>query len=445
MRLNPSRDSLDVPKLLFLTSIMMAVFLYGTAVGRYNIFPFSMIQFAWGSVNQVFQERDTILGLRPTLLLEEARHGGDGVTLFKQDAATPGLTLLGGFFDEDLGFRLIRLDGTIVNRWPARFHEIFPDPSHVKPADRIPQTDWNAGVQGSRVFPDGSLVFNFEGLGLVKLDRCGAVQWTLPQMTHHSVDLAEGGGFWVPGTRYVDGPSVHPGIAPPYDEDTILKVSPDGKILQEISVLSLFFENRLEYLLFANGLENIEVPEKQNLTHLNDIEELKSDMAAHFPEFAAGDLLVSLRNYNLVMVVDPRTHKVKWYQTGPWLKQHDPDFRPNGTISVFNNRSDGTETGSILGGSNIMEVDPRSGSTRVRYGNKPNQKLFTKFRGKHQWLDKGHLLITEAHAGRVFEIDAQGRTVWEYVDRYDEENVAIIAGAIRYPERYFTVKDWRCN
>jgi len=435
----------DPATLLFLTSIVLTVFIYGAAVGRYQIFPFPLIQFTWGSVQQVFAERETILGTRPTFVLKQARRTGAGVTRVNKEAASPGLTLLGGFFDKDLEFRLIGLDGTIVRRWPARFRDVFPDASHVKPADHIPQTNWNVGIQGASMLRDGSLLFNFEGLGLVKLDRCGAVQWTLPRMTSHSVHPAEDGGFWLPSTRYVEGGEGFPGLTPPFTEDTILRVSDNGEVLEEISVPGLFFENDLEALLFANGLEEIRVADKMDLTHLNDVEELTRGMAPHFPDFAAGDLLISLRNYNMLMVVDPRTRKVKWHQTGPWIKQHDPDFEPTGRITVFNNNSDGTETGSILGGSTILEVDPRTGKTHIQYGDGPDQDLFTHVRGRHQTLPNGNQLITESDFGRVLEVDEQGNIVWEYINRFDAESVAVIGIAHRYPEGYFTVDDWTCG
>jgi len=239
----------------------------------------------------------------------------------------------------------------------------------------------------------------------------------------------------------VDG-SRFRGLHPPYDEDTILKVSLDGQVLEEISVLGLLYENGLERLLFANDLTLRGDPD---LTHLNDIEELTSRMASRFPQFAAGDLLLSLRNVNLLMVVDPRTHKVKWHQSGPWIKQHDPDFLPDGRISVFNNNNDTTDTGAVLGGSTILDVDPAGGLTSVRYGGRPTQAFYTRFRGKHQRLDNGNILITESLAGRAFEVDSMGNVVWEFINRYDETDVAIIGGAARYPEDFFQVKDWSCK
>ena len=434
--------SFDLSKTLFIGSLTLAVFAYGAAVGRYQIFPFAAIQFAWGSARQVSAERETILGLRPTLLMEPARRKGEGVTRFEKGQASPGLTLMAGLFDDNVELRLIRLDGSVVNRWPVRFYDIFPDPSHIQPARRIPQTNWNTSIQGSRVFPDGTVVFSFEGMGLAKLDRCGVLQWVLPQMTHHSVEPAEDGGLWIPSLRHVVDGSKFRGLKPPYDEDTILKVSQDGQVLQEISLFALFYENGLERLLFSNSLIFSGDPD---LTHLNDIEELTNEMAPRFPQFAAGDLLLSLRNFHMLMVVDPRTHKVKWHQTGPWIKQHDPDFLPNGKISVFNNNDDGTDDGSVLGGDTIVEVDSLSGLTSVRYGGQPTQEMYTRFRGKHQRLDNGHILITESLAGRVFEVDSMGNVVWEFINRYDENAIGIVGGATRYEEDSFQVKDWSCK
>jgi len=437
-------ERFDPARLLFVCSVCLAVFGYGAAVGRYQIFPFDALQFALGSAKQVFAERDTILGVRPSFLVEPARHAGNGVTR-NEKGAFPGLTLLVAFFEDELQFRLIRMDGTLVNRWPANFRDIFPDPSHIKPADQIPQTNWNAGIQGGLALPDGSIVFTFEGLGAAKLDRCGAVQWTVPKMTHHSVEPAADGGFWMPSARYVEQPSDFRALAPPYIEDTIVHISADGRVLQEIGLLSLLATNRLESLLFANGLEDLRIQDQMDMTHLNDVEELSRDLAGRFPQFAAGDLLISLRNYNLLLVADPRTQKVKWSKTGPWIKQHDPDFESNGRIGIFNNNADGTPTGSILGGSELLEIDPQTGETQTLYGAGSEQKMYTNFRGRHQRLPNGNILVTESQAGRVFEIDANGTLVWEFINRFDEESVAIVGMGARYSENYFDVTDWSCR
>lgn len=436
------KKGVDFAKLTFLCSSALVVFAYGVAVGAYEIFPFAAIKFGVHSVQEVWRTR---FGTRPAAYLERARFDGSGVTLVVQDKVAPGLTLLTGFFTDGNELRLIRQDGTFVNRWPVRFSELFPDPSHIEPSSEIPDTDWNTDINGALALPDGSVVFSFEYKGMVKLDRCGVVQWTVPRMTHHSISLGGDGSFWVGGRRYhAEGiPEFRP-FRGPYFEDTILRISEDGRVLEELSVPDLLFKNGLASLLLAND-SWISTVGRSEIVHLNDIEELPDDLADGFLQFTAGDLLLSLRNLNSIMVVDPRTQAVKWHQVGPWIRQHDPDFRNDGTISVFNNNSDGTRLGRIFGGSTILELDPASGTVRVLYGGTPEQHMHTDIRGKHENLADGNILITESLAGRVFEVTDRGELVWEFINRFDGDEVARLSDAIRYPEEYFVVEDWECE
>jgi hypothetical protein len=284
---------------------------------------------------------------------------------------------------------------------------------------------------------------NFEYCGLVKLDRCGRRLWTLPRMTHHQVTVASDGSYWVPSHRYVEKDSPFPGLNAPFLEDTVLRVSPDGKVLREASILRLFVKNKLRGLLLANGLKGSALA-TEDVTHLNDIEELPAALAERYPAFAAGDLVLSFRGLNLLMVVDPAVETVKWQESGRWLRQHDPDFTANGRLLFFDNGNDGTDAGTALGGSRILEIDPVTESVRTVYGRAKGQTFFTSARGMLQALDGGHLLITESEAGRAFEVDERGQIVWEYVNRYDERDVALLSVALRYPEEYFTVSDWAC-
>src|SRR5690606_39813819 len=81
--------------------------------------------------------------------------------------------------------------------------------------------------------------------------------------------------------------------------------------------------------------------------HPNDAEPLRADMADAFPMFEAGDVLLSMRELNLITVVDIETGKMKWWRYGPWFKQHDPDFQPDGRITVLDNAT-GTGASRVL-------------------------------------------------------------------------------------------------
>jgi len=435
-----------LPKVLFFLSGAVLVFLTGFVVGSFEIFPFRYLDLGARSIVIVWKELPNLLGVRPFLLLEPARYEGTGVTRVAMERVMPGVTFLSGFFTDSNEMRLVAVDGTVIHRWPVRFSEIFKDPDHIRPVFLVPATDWNIDIHGALLLPDGSVVFNFEYGGLARIGKCGEVQWAVPRMTHHSVSLSPRGTLWVPGRKLVEGVSNHPPLQAPYFEDTILEISLNGEVLREISVIDLFFRNRLQSMLLADGAFDVYSVRGINreVVHLNDVEELGPDLAPSFPSFSPGDLLLSLRNFNLVLVVDPETEVVRWHQTGPWIRQHDPDFLASGTVSVFNNNTDG-EDGEVFGGSNILELDPLSGEAVVRIGPVSGNPWYTEVRGKHQHLENGNVLITESMAGRVFEVTEQGDIVWEFINRYDEESVARVSDAIRYPEDYFTVDDWKCR
>ena len=197
----------------------------------------------------------------------------------------------------------------------------------------------------------------------------------------------------------------------------------------------MFYANEAEALLFANGRHAIDEGSHKDLTHLNDIEILSKSDAAAFPLFEAGDMMLSLRNLNLVMVVDPATETVRWAQTGPWIRQHDPDFLPDGRIMVFDNRRD--ESGrQVFGGSRILVIDPVTREVETFYEGSEEAPFFSNVKGKQQFLANGDVLITEAETGRAFEVTPDGRIVWSYISRFDDDHAAKISEAVRYPENY---------
>jgi len=430
----------------FLLSLSVLSFGFGLVVGAYEIFPYNQLKYVLNSVEIVIADRGNLMTDKPIGFLAERRYDGSGVTLHDQNKAAPGFTLLSGFFDDSTEIRLIRLDGSVVQRWPVSYLTLFPNTDHIFPKSEIPVSDWNAAIHGIIISPDGSIVFNFDGKGTAKLDRCGTPLWTVSRMTHHSVDESADGSYWVPSRHITeDEADAYPHFRTPYRDDTILRISPNGEVLSEISVNQMIIDNGLFSLLVANGRFKTMMRENDVL-HMNDIEELTNELADSFPLFSAGDLLLSLRHINLLMVVDPETWSVKWYQSGPWLRQHDPDFQANGTITVLNNNSDDTERGDILGGSALMSIRPESPGRHVNviYGKNNGQDFFTNTQGKHQVLDNGNMLIAEYYGGRVIEVNSHGEIVWQYINQYDEEFVAKISGAERYAEDYFDVEDWSC-
>lgn len=369
-------------------------------------------------------------------------------------ARTRGLTLVASHWSDDNwlpGLRLLSPDGEVLHEWHV-------DPSSLAASDGDGEAasigpEWarhlalrDRNIHSARLLSDGDVVLTVEYVAALRLDACSRIEWALREENHHTVVRADDGTFWIPagsrsppaGTRR---PWSVPGLQEPLYHDRMLQVTPEGEITSDIHVLEVLFANGLEHLVpranfFGSG----------DLTHLNDIEPLPRRLSAAFPEFEAGDLLVSLRDLNLVMVVDPNTLNVRWHRTGPFIMQHDPDFLPDGSISVFDNRFDFTPRGSFLGGSRVLSLSPGTDSTAVLFSPGDSMAFYTEFMGNSQQLADGHLLLTEAQAGRVMETNRRGEIVWEWVvEPYDESHVPEVAFAARYDFAVEQVAAWPCS
>lgn len=427
-----------------------AAFAYGVFAYKQNVFPIPQLRDAYalltGEGAQAFTHPRSFH-------LQPARAQGQGVTT--NDVGDDGaLILMTGFFDEENQSRLIKRDGTLVRKWSHDYFTDFPDQG-ARVCDVV--SPLRVDIHGAHMTPNGELVFNYEYCGSVKLNQCGEQVWSIRKQTHHSLIPAEAGGYWILGrdvwlaSQYPDrfAPFSSAAVEKEIEEDTLLRVSEDGEILEDFSIPQLMRENGLDAVLTANGANFSDRKlSRQELVHANKVAELPEAMDDSFALFEAGDLAISMRQLNLIMVLDPNTKTVKWHQTGPWLRQHDPEFRPDGTISIFNNnvyltayKNSQTDLNTPFS-TNIMAVDPVTRKTQVVFGEKPGQELLSVIRGQHQVLDDGGLLIVEFDAGRVLQANKDGRVIWEYVNHYDQDFVGEITNATLLPAGYFTA-DWQ--
>ena len=359
----------------------------------------------------------------------------------------PGITLVTSYwrdFGWMPGIRLIDAEGNVLHQWRTDASEIWPTPPH---RDRVTRrfNAQDAYPHGTYLFENGDVVVNIEGMGLARMNAAGEVLWTVPYCTHHSVFRDEDGDFWVCCLTWMQNDEQgrkwaadYPGLKLPCVKDHVVKVSPDGEVLKDISVLKVLYESGNQHLLWK-----IAKRQSHDLTHMNDVEVLGTELADQYPLFDAGDILLSLKHTHTVCVIDPDTETVKWLSTGPFMEQHDPDFLGNGWIGIFDNNSDSTDDTGHLGGSRIIAVKPDSGETRVLYPRSGSQHFFTGFAGKFQHFNNGNLLITEARAARAFEVDSEGRLLWEWINEpYDDEYVAEVLEATRYNLTAEQVSTW---
>ena len=237
---------MKLPIALFFLSLAGISFAFGLVVGTYEVFPYRQLKYVLNSVEAVLADREALLSDKPVAFLAKRRFEGNGVTAYDKEGSLPGLTLLSGFFDDLPEIRLIRMDGSVVHRWSISTLTLFPNTDHIFPKSDVPASDWNAAIHGIDITPDGSVIFNLDGKGTAKLDRCGKPLWTIPRMTHHSIEKSSDGSYWIPSRHIIDTDSeAYPLFKTPFRDDTILRVSPDGEVLDEISVNRILMDNGL--------------------------------------------------------------------------------------------------------------------------------------------------------------------------------------------------------
>jgi hypothetical protein len=415
----------------FAVGLAFLAFLAGATIVILDVYPSQQIRAVFQSAYGVLTGRSENDPVNSMHHLYPVRYPESGVTINDSSRTQPGITLITSYWYTDGKWqpkiRLLDMQGKVLHEWVVRPEEIWPtSPFKDHVGDRMNRA--NNYVHGTWLLPDGNIVFNIEYAGLVRMDACGKVIWTVPYRTHHSVYRDDSGNFWVSGLnwRYETLPGyVHP--QPEFVDEAALQVSPDGKILREIFILKSIYESGYGDLI-ASSQKTLDI------THLNDVEVLSESMAKQFPIFAAGDIMLSIRNLSTVLVIDGKTEKVKWHFRHPLIRQHDPDFEPDGYITIFDNRDDMTQKGMKLGPTQLVRVNPATREWSVIYPQTDGQAFYTQTGGKHQLLPNGNRLITEAHGGRVFEIDTNGDTVWNWIiETRGDGLVPEVLEGTRYP------------
>ncbi len=427
---NLSREKLEI--ILFVVGLTVIVFLAGMTVAKAKWFPSSILSEAFDAAEDWRDNWRHYLGLRSKFALATSRTKG-GVTLHDRAQAFDGYTFVTAYMQDGYNAYLLDMDGKIVNRWDATFSRIWPHPTHLDTVGG----DGNVAVHGVQLYDNGDVVLNFSGFGTAKLDRCSKVLWTIDRYTHHHVEPLADGSVLIPSrvkreTVQADRPLMGVGAAGFYWDDTILHVDAAGRVLDEHAIMDALYQSGWASIMLAGPGAGKAVREEDPL-HLNDVELLTPELASAFPMFEAGDLMVSLRHLNTIIVLEPTHRQVRWVMTGPFLAQHDPDFLPNGHILLYDNRI----TGDVpkLGGSRLVEIDPVSRKMVWTYEGKDDQAFYAPSRGEQQLLPNGNILISDPYGGRVVEIAPAhaNNTVWEWVNLIEPGLVGMITDVQRVP------------
>lgn len=411
-------------------SIAAAVFLIfaaGLAAGHFRLPPQPLLAKVDATVRDMIRNREAYYFGKPSGQLGPLGFEETGMVVSGHPAAQPGVTLLVGLFGDRLGARLYDNDGALVHEWPVDFFTVAPEtmkyPSH-------------AFLHGAWLYPDGDLLVNLDHRRLYRVGACGEIRWFNKAGPHHSIDVDDEGFLWAPTNRFKAAYNDPRLFEDEVFVDRIGRFDPDtGEQVLEIDLVEALVDAEMQGVAMFRRIQT------SDLLHLNDVEVLSARDAPAFPMFETGDIMLSLRHSNQIWVLDGESHAIKWWQTGPMLGQHDPDFQPDGTITLYDNRPSAEpspENGYLgsMGGSRILRIDPATHAYETILQSSGDLAFHSPFRGKHQVLENGNILVAETDRGRAFEITPSGEIVWSFVNAYDEDEVGWITGAYRYPESY---------
>ena len=414
-----------------LFSALFIVFVVGFIVREFKLFPYQVYAEAAKGFERV---RDTAFNKLPWYYPRIRRSLPKIAN--NSTEITPGLTLVTRVGKEkQLLADIVDRQGNIVHQWNVDWFELWPDANHIPEKD-IPREQPGTHIHGAVVMENGDLIFNFENLGLIRLNRDSEVVWRLPYMTHHSIHRHDDGNLWVSGRKNHNKQLARlPHLRPPFYEDTILVVSPEGEVLKEWYIADILQENGYEGVIYLGTLNHDSVINGlTDLFHLNDVEPFSNRFEEGF--FTQGDVLVSLRNINTVFVFNSETNKIKYISIGQFVRQHDPDFIDGNTFSVFNNNDNNTGFKRELRHSQIVVVSAQEDTHQVYFEGTAKRPFFTRIMGKHQWLPNGNLLITDSMSGRGFEINQEKEIIWQYINYVDKGVVGIVEQVDRLPIEY---------
>ncbi len=258
---------------------------------------------------------------------------------------------------------------------------------------------------------------------LRKVDYCSNLIFQNEnEFFHHSIETDIDGNIWVPSHMFPKSLSVkkvgnQPANAGGYFDDSIVKLSSNGKILFQKSVSQIFIDNGLEYLLFSVGDPKFDF----DPIHLNDIQPINYDGKY----WKKGDVFLSLRHQSMVLLYRPSTNKIIWKGTGPFFHQHDVNVLNDHSISIFNNNSKIFINGDEVEGHNEVIVYDFKTNQYSQYLKESLSKndVKTVSQGRSTILPNGDLFVEEQNYGRILYFNSDGSLRWTHINRAENGNL----------------------
>ena len=415
--------------------LLMLTFVGGAFLSTANIFPASYIADAYAGGKALYVQLWRFQDVLDTDIWHPAPRPEKGVVEQKPDLMQPGMTIYTS--SAEAKAVLVSANGDVLHEWRMPYSGVWDEEARIA----NPRQDSHVYFRRAKPLPNGDLLVVYEavgdspyGYGAVKLDAESNVLWTYLDHAHHDVDQGPDGRIYLLTHDFVNEPvEGFKDIDPPWLEDYLVILSPDGEEQKRIALTPLFLNSP-----YAKMLGTVAANAVRDPLHGNSVAVLRETNGAAFHYGEAGQVLISFRELNAVALIDPDQEKLVWAKRGSWLAQHDVDALDNGNLLLFDNLGNYDQP---EGASRVIEFDPVTEEIVWSYAGTAEQPLHSAVRSAQERLPNGNTLITESSKGRIVEVTAKGEIVWDYLnpDRAGdgEEKIAIVCWAERLAPDFF--------
>ena len=449
--------NINISNILFILCFSFVIFIFGIITGVFNLPPtyqvVKAIEILCDPVirSEFFIQSTYIRNVEYTLPINTTKSymkektldiNGSGLVGYEPSETSNGYTLINGMHKHNYAIKLLDMKGNMVHIWDVPYCKFWT----CKDKANEQTTNWVKEIGGSTLFPNGDVIFSHQYSALTRLDKDCNVIWKKNYRAHHLLYQDKEGNIWTPAVKSINAKyKFGKNIFIVKDPEFVFKISPEGELLEEYNITDILIQSDKKGV-FGSLLNNYYsknspvLLEGKNLTHLNDVEIVEDPEVYALPIYNKGDILVSMNRINSIALIDPKTKQIKWLSVNPFLRQHDPDIQKDGSLIVFDNNGGGKK-GFLECRSRILSISPINNQATVLFEKNKDNLFYSYNRGNQQKLPDGNLLITETTKGHVFEINKEGKVVWEYFDIWDKDYISFISQAIRYPEEYVKFLD----
>ena len=380
---------------------------------------------AWGACTSLqgrTQDEEEARSLRawgyvdfPSESARARKKGAAGLTHSRPSLTSPGYTLITAI--PEARALVVDMAGDEVHRWQNRRDKVWVRAELSKTGDLL--------VIGRREVRGGDGRPIEEGF-IARYGWDGTEHWRQNNTAHHDLDQLPGGDILTLGLGERRLGKLR------FEDNDLLFLSADGELRRRLSLYDLL-ASRPDILSLAEILaKHPDARSSQgpafDLLHANAVQQMPfPDLEGRGKVYGRSNILVTVRQQDLVAVVDPQQQRLVWaWGPGEIQFPHEATWLENGNILLFDNGSAYREH------SRIVEVDPLTDEIVWTWRHLRPKRFYSSGRGTVQALPAGNVLVASSNQGEIFEVTRTGRIVWRYLSRGTNGRLLTVR-AERYP------------